>query len=178
MTKLTNRETQTDLVEVTVYHLEMLSANRRDVPRPSGKLQILDVESPSVSYYRFLYNAVGKDYRWLSRRKLTDEQLAEVIQHPDTKIFVLHVDGSPAGFAELDYRDGTNVELVQFGLMGDYHGRGLGTWFLNEIIRNVWTSSPRRFWLHTCTFDHPAALKLYQNAGFQLFKQEKLQREY
>jgi GNAT superfamily N-acetyltransferase len=166
------------LVDVTVSHLEMLSPPDREVRVPEGRLDVLEVTSPSVPYYRFLYDAVGQDYRWLSRRKMNDTELSAVIHHPDTRIFVLHVEGSPAGFAELDCRDASDIELVQFGLMGEYHGRGLGTWFLNWVIEHVWSAHPKRFWLHTCTFDHPAALKLYQKSGFQIFKEEQLKREY
>ncbi|MER0684083.1 GNAT family N-acetyltransferase, partial [Pseudomonas aeruginosa] len=28
-------------------------------------------------------------------------------------------------------------------------------------------------WVHTCTFDHPAALGNYQARGFRIFKQEE-----
>jgi hypothetical protein len=31
---------------------------------------------------------------------------------------------------------------------------------------------PRRFWLHTCTKDHPAALPNYLKAGFAVYKEE------
>ncbi|MBD3672558.1 MAG: GNAT family N-acetyltransferase [Planctomycetaceae bacterium] len=167
-----------DLVEVTVYHLEMREPGGREVSTPQGRIDVLEVDSPSVDYYRFLYDAVGRNYRWLSRRKMSDGELASVIQHPDTRMFVLHVDGAPAGFAELDGRNELDIELVQFGLLGEHHGRGLGTWFLNWVIREVWNQNPQRFWLHTCTFDHPAALKLYQKSGFQIFKEEQLRREY
>jgi hypothetical protein len=55
-----------------------------------------------VPYYRSLYDAVGKDYYWLSRRKMSDESLAAIIGDPADELHVLHVDGAPAGFAELD----------------------------------------------------------------------------
>lgn len=167
-----------DLVEVTVYHLEMRDPVENEVTAPQVRIDVLEVDSPAVDYYRFLYDAVGADYRWLSRRKMSDEDLARVIQHPETRMFVLHVEGSPAGFAELDCRNSQNIELVQFGLLGEYHGRGLGTWFLNWVIREVWSHNPERFWLHTCTFDHPAALGMYQKSGFVIFKEEQVQREY
>ncbi|MDB4637637.1 GNAT family N-acetyltransferase [Planctomycetaceae bacterium] len=167
-----------ELVDVTVFHLEMCSRPAREVRVPEGRLEVLEVASPAIAYYRFLYDAVGQDYRWLSRRKMSDTELAAVIHHPDTEMFVLHVDGCPAGFAELDCRDRNEIELVQFGLMGEYHGRGLGGWFLNWVIDTVWSRTPERFWLHTCTFDHPAALGMYQKAGFQIFKEEQLKREY
>lgn len=168
----------TELIDITVYYLEMLERPvELSVPERTG-VEILPVQLPSVEYYRFLYDAVGKDYRWLSRRKLTDEELKTIIQHPDNRMSVLHVAGSPAGFAELDCRDPVNVELVQFGLLGDYHGQKLGSWFLSWVIDSVWKQQAERFWLHTCSLDHPAALSMYQKAGFQLFRENHVQREY
>lgn len=87
------------------------------------------------------------------------------------------MDGSPAGFAELDRRRPGEVELVQFGLMGDFLGQGLGTWFLQWTIDRAWSYRPTRFWLHTCTLDHPAALSFYKKAGFAEYKREEIRRE-
>ena len=165
------------LVDVTVYDLEMLADPRRDVAPPRNGLTVLHAEKPSVPYYRFLYDAVGKEYNWLSRRKLSDDDLAAILNNPLNEVHVLHVDGSPAGFAELDRRKPDEVELVQFGLMSDFIGHGLGSWFLQWTIDRVWSYQPRRFWLHTCTLDHPAAVHTYKKAGFVQFREEKIRRE-
>jgi len=69
-------------VEVTVYYLEMLAASHRSVPARSDDLTVLHVQSPTVPYYRSLYNAVGKDFYWESRRKMSDEALAAIIGDP------------------------------------------------------------------------------------------------
>jgi GNAT superfamily N-acetyltransferase len=166
-----------EIVDVTVYYLEMLSPQQPDVPAPRDELAVLHAQSPSVPYYRFLYDAVGKDYNWLSRRKFSDAKLAAIIGDPQNELHVLHVDGSPAGFAELDRRQPEEVELVQFGLMSDFIGNGLGSWFLQWTIDKVWSYQPKRFWLHTCTLDHAAAVPTYKKAGFVQFKEEKIRRE-
>ena len=54
------------------------------------------------------------------------QSLAAVIGNPQNELHVLHVDGSPAGFAELDRRQPEEVELVQFGLMPDFIGTRAG----------------------------------------------------
>ncbi len=166
-----------ELVDVTVYYLEMLAPSHRSVPAPREGLTVMHVREPSVAYYRFLYQAVGSEYHWLSRRKLSDDELAGLLRDPRNELYVLHVDGSPAGFAELDRRQAGDVELVQFGLMPEYIGQGLGTWFLQWTIDRVWSDRPKRFWLHTCTLDHPAALAFYKKAGFVEFRQEAIRRE-
>ncbi len=166
-----------EMVDVTVFYLEMLSPSRRALPVLRDGLSVVHIPSPSVSDYRRLYNAVGQDYHWLSRRKLSDEELAAVIQNPRNELHVLHVAGIPAGFAELDRRQPDEVELVQFGLTREFIGQGLGKWFLQWTIDQAWSSQPRRFWLHTCTLDHPAALPNYLQAGFVLYREEAIRRE-
>jgi GNAT superfamily N-acetyltransferase len=165
------------MVDVTVYYLEMLAPPHRSVPAPRDGLSVLHVKSPTVPYYRTLYDAVGKEFYWLSRRKMSDEALAAVISDPADELHALHVDGTAAGFAELDRRKPDEIELVQFGLMREFIGQGLGKWFLQWTIDKAWCYKPKRFWLHTCTLDHPAALPNYTKAGFILYKQETIRRE-
>ena len=49
---------------------------------------------------------------------------------------------------------------------------------VKETSDKVWSERPKRFWLHTCNLDHPAALKLYQKVGFVLYDEENFRREY
>jgi GNAT superfamily N-acetyltransferase len=166
-----------EMVDVTVYYLEMLTPSHRVVSAPRRGLSVVHVESPSVPYYRSLYDAVGKEYYWLSRRKMSDQSLAEILCDPRNEIHALHVDGTPTGFAELDRRQPNEIELVQFGLIPDFIGQGLGKWFLQWTIDKAWSYGPKRFWLHTCSLDHPNALPNYAKAGFALYKQELIRRE-
>jgi GNAT superfamily N-acetyltransferase len=134
-------------------------------------LDIVHVSRPTVEYYRFLYDAVGKDYDWTSRKRLTDAELAAILSDPRDEVHVLLVERVPAGFAELDRRISDEIELVQFGLIPEHIGRGLGKWFLQWTIDKAWSYAPRRFWLHTCTKDHPAALPNYLKAGFTIYRE-------
>jgi GNAT superfamily N-acetyltransferase len=140
-------------------------------------LSVMHAQKPTVGYYRFLYNAVGGDYHWLSRQKLSDSELAIILSDPRDEVHVLYVDGTPAGFAELDRRNLGEIELVQFGLMREFIGLGLGKYFLQWTIDRAWSYQPRRFWLHTCTLDHAAALPNYLKAGFVIYKEETIKRE-
>lgn len=163
--------------EVTVFYLEMRSPSQRVVPAPHEGLSVEHIVSPTVSYYREIYNAVGRDYHWFSRGKLSDKALAALITDPRDELHVLHVDGKPAGFAELDRRQPGEIELVQFGLMPAYIGQGLGKWFLQWTVDKAWSYEPQRFWLHTCTLDHPAAVPNYLQAGFTEYRRETTQRD-
>jgi GNAT superfamily N-acetyltransferase len=165
------------LRDVRVFYLEMLSHAQRSVPAPRHDLSVVHAVKPTVAYYRSLYDAVGADYHWLSRKKLSDAELAVLLDDPRNEVHVLFAGGVPAGFAELDRRVPDDIELVQFGLMRDFIGQGLGKFFLQWAIDKAWSYSPRRFWLHTCTLDHPAALPNYLKSGFNLYKEAMIQRE-
>jgi GNAT superfamily N-acetyltransferase len=164
-------------MDVKVTYLQMFSRPSRVVPPPRDGLVVIHARKPTVRYYRFLYDAVGRQWQWLSRGKMSDEELASILNDPRDEVHVLHIDGVPAGFAELDRRVECEIELVQFGLAPEFIGQGLGKYFLQWTIDTAWSYAPRRFWLHTCTLDHPAALPNYQKAGFEIYKEEMTVRE-
>lgn len=92
-------------IEVATTYLEMLERPRPRQPRaPLEQIAVLHAERPTVSFYRYLYETVGAPWLWWERRRWSDEQLRETIQHPDVEITVLYVGGVPAGFVELDAR--------------------------------------------------------------------------
>lgn len=164
-------------IDVTVHYLEMCAPPHRAAPAPAAGVEVVRVLSPSVAHYRFLYDAVGRDLHWVDRKKLSDDELAAIVQDPANELYVLHVDGAPAGMAELDRRRRDEIELAYFGLMPEFRGRGLGRWLLDWIIDRAWSYAPRRLWLHTCTLDHPAALPLYRKAGFVPYREEACRQE-
>ena len=161
----------TRLIETTVTYLEMdQRPTRPTVAAPSGKLAILRAEKPTASFYRYLYDAVGEAWNWTDRRVIGDDALTAIIGDPKVEIYVLYVGGVPAGFAELDRRIEGEVELVYFGLLPDFAGRGLGRYFLDWALHAAWSSEPRRVWVHTCDLDDPRALPIYQRAGFAAYQ--------
>lgn len=157
----------TDTLDTTVTSLEMLSQpTRPSVAAPMGKLALLRLDPPTISFYRFLYGSVGGAWAWTERRLMDDDDLAETIMKETVEIYVLYSGGVPAGFAEIDRTEFDEVELAYFGLMPDFIGRGLGWYFINWAIDKCWSSNPKRVWVHTCDLDHPRALPNYQKAGF------------
>jgi GNAT superfamily N-acetyltransferase len=159
-------------MKITVYYLQMFAYPQRIVSPPRAGIDVVHSRMPTIAWYRFLYDAVGRDYDWSSRKKLSDVELSAIIHDPRDEIHVLLVDGVPAGFVELDCRVEGEIEIAQFGLMPEFIGQGLGKYFLQWTIDRAWSYSPRRLWLHTCTQDHPAALPNYLQAGFALYKEE------
>jgi GNAT superfamily N-acetyltransferase len=163
-------------MKVTTTYLQMFAHTPRVAP-PMAGVSVIHAKKPTVAFYRFLYNTVGKDYHWHSRGNRPDGELAALVQSPLNEVHVLHVNGTPAGFAELDRRSEGEIELIQFGLMPEFIGQGLGKFFLQWTIDKAWSYHPKRFWLHTCTLDHPAALPNYLKAGFTIYKEEMTHRE-
>jgi GNAT superfamily N-acetyltransferase len=155
----------------TITYLEMLArpATRR-VPAPSDKLALMRVENCTVSFYRYIYNAVGEPWLWFERRLYGDAELEKLIRKATIEIFVLYVGGVPAGFFELDTAPPRETKMLYFGLVPEFIGRRLGLFFLQAAIDRAWTARPiDRFWLHTSTYDHPRALGVYQRAGFVVY---------
>jgi GNAT superfamily N-acetyltransferase len=162
-------------VSTVVTYLEMTAEPSLHYPPPANvKLMLMRAERPSVAFYRFLYAAVGNEYTWVDRKRLSDAELAEIIQAGGVEVWVLYVAGCPAGYFEVDARNAATVELKYFGLIPDYHGMGLGKWFMAEAVRACWAHRPERVIVDTCTLDGPAALPLYQRMGFVPYdRQEK-----
>jgi hypothetical protein len=41
---------------------------------------------------------------------------------------------------------------------------------MEHTLAGAFRPGVRRVWLHTCTFDHPAAVRFYLRAGFRAWK--------
>lgn len=133
---------------------------------------IVRAVKPTVAFYHFLYNQVGKGYSWYNRLLMFDNELLKIIHHEQVEIYVLWVGGVPAGFAELDFRVLGEVEIAYFGIMEEFRGRKLGPRLLQWALHKAWSANPRRVWLHTCELDDKAALPMYLRAGFEKYDEQ------
>jgi len=162
-------------IDDTVTYLEMFERPpARPLPPPAGKLALMRAEACSVSFYRYLYETIGTPWVWFERRRMSDNALAAEIHKQTTEVFVLYVGGVPAGYFELNAAEARQTELCYFGLVPDFIGRRLGPFLLNAAIEQAWSRPIERFWVHTCTFDHPRALPLYQRAGFVVYARRQV----
>jgi len=161
-------------IAVTITYLEQRARPVLPTPpKPRCKIALLRAENPPVHFYRYLYRLVGDSCNWVSRRRMSDEELRTILQNPAIDLYVLYVDGVPGGFAEIDRTGDEFHEIKFFGLAPDFTGGGLGRFFLTHIIDLAWAAGPKSVRLETCTLDHPAALPLYQKFGFTVFDQRK-----
>ena len=162
----------------TITYLEMLARpTGRRPPAPVDKLALMQAENCTVSFYRYIYDAVGAPWLWFERRLIDDATLAAQISKPTIEIFVLYVRGVPAGYFELDTAAPRESKLCYFGLIPEFIGRRLGPYLLQAAIDQAWVRPLDRFWLHTSTFDHPKALRTYQQAGFVAYARRRVSFE-
>ncbi len=160
-------------IETVVTYLEMTHPPGKQVEPPANlKLILLKADKIPLHFYRYLYDAVGKGLHWVDRSGLSDAELAKSLHAQGVEIFVLYSRGAPAGYFEIDAQEADVAEIKYFGLIPDFRGRGIGKWFLAEAIAAAWSSSPKRVIVDTCTLDGPAALPLYQRAGFVPYARE------
>lgn len=154
----------------TIYYLQMLDRGElqaKDAPRG---LDISMVAPPAFEVNRRFYKDVGAKWQWTSRLPWSDQQWAAYVNRPQLQTWVAYLDGESAGYFELEAQDQGDVEIIYFGLLERYTGRGLGGAMLSEAVERAWSfGEVRRVWLHTCTGDHPAALANYRRRGFQLY---------
>lgn len=169
--KKTPSKAATRQIDTTVTFLSMdHPPTLRAMPPANLKLALMHVLDPTVSFYRYLYHEVGKDYYWVDRKALSDDQLAEAINADGVSVYVAYCAGNPAGYFEIDARDPQKVWLAYFGLLPEFQGMGIGKWLLSEAIRTAWTLKPQSMHVETCTLDAPHALALYQRMGFKPYE--------
>ncbi len=150
---------------VRVTYLELRRAPAAAAPVPEGLA--VARERPGPEAYLALYRAVGGPLRWDSREKLGRAALAELLASPALAIHVLRdATGAALGFCEFDRRGFPTLELTHFGLVPAAQGQRRGPWLLAHALGCEWRDGARRIWLHTDTWDHPAALAVYARAGF------------
>lgn len=163
----------TKTLPLTTYYLEML---RPDALRPKEApehFEIRRVELPCPEYNRFLYATVGWPWSWVDKLGWSFEQWRAHVSRPEFGTWVGYMSGTPAGYYELEQQPEGNVEIVYFGLLPDFTGRGLGGALLTSAITSAWQWGAKRVWVHTCSLDHPAALRNYQARGMQIYRTEE-----
>lgn len=151
-----------------VTYLEMRQP--ADLPEPAAGFAIERLATPDLDRYRRVFRAVGEDWLWFSRLRLSDAELAAILGHPEVDVFLLQAEGRDEGIAELDRRAFPDIEITFFGVTTRLIGRGAGRTLMRHALSAAWAHTPARVFLHTCTLDHPKALTFYQRAGFRAYR--------
>jgi GNAT superfamily N-acetyltransferase len=141
----------------------------RPGPLPDG-VTLSRMGAADTARFRALFAGIGQDIMWFSRLVIPDEALAALIGDPQVHSLALVRDGKDIGLLELDFRVTGECELSFFGLVPAEVGTGLGRFLMNEALDRAWSQPISRLWVHTCSFDHPAALGFYQRSGFRRYR--------
>jgi GNAT superfamily N-acetyltransferase len=167
------RATEPHLVTTYLHMTDPAQFQPSFVEPVSGQsLMIMQMHQTDVSFYRFLYNTVGEQWRWRDRRLMSDEELLAALSCEGCSVHVLYVNGTPAGYVELS-KNGDEVEIAYFGLRPSYMGNGLGKHLLSYGIARAWDSGAKRVIVHTCNLDAPQALSNYMKRGFHIYHTEQ-----
>lgn len=163
-------EVAPNMLATIVTCLEMTSKPSPRANPPADGLSVQRWTSPTLDEYRALYRKVGEDWLWMSRVVMDDGKLKAILDDPAVEIYAMVRNGERLGLLELDFRETGECELAFFGLDKSLIGSGAGRILMNAAIESAWTRPIQRFWVHTCNFDHPAALAFYQRSGFVAYK--------
>jgi GNAT superfamily N-acetyltransferase len=165
-------------IEVVRTYLELTEPGALcPAPSPEPRARVERVTGCPISFFRYLYVEVGRNYHWVDHLGWTDDEWRARLASPAVSLFLLTVAGAPAGYFELEQHPDGSVEVAYFGLLPEFLGRGLGKYLLSQAAEAAWALGPTRVWLHTCTLDDPAALPNYLARGFRPFKSETYETE-
>lgn len=155
-------------VAAVVTSLEMTDRPQTlSLPKFPRGYELAELDKFDISGYRALFRKIGQDWLWHSRLAMSDEELRQILNDPLDEIFALRHAGENIGLLELDFRQQGQCELAFFGVVSSEIGKGLGRALMNAAIERAWKRPIRRFWVHTCTLDHPGALAFYIRSGFR-----------
>lgn len=162
---------------VTRWYLEMRSpAAFRPAAKKIEGFRIERVMEPCPEINRFFYTAVGGDWYWIDKLNWNYAQWSAYVNRPGFHTWLAYLAGNPVGYFEL-LQEAGEVEIVYFGLLPQFVGRGLGGALLTAAIEQAWVMQPTRVLVDTCTLDGPAALQNYQARGFTVYDVETDERD-
>ena len=164
----------------TTYTLEMHSPGDLRPARLSlPGLRIERMRVPLPEFNKFLHTVVGYDYRWGGRTDWGQDEWTAYASRDNLHTWVAYVDGTPAGYCEMEKAIEGDVEIKSFGLLPAFIGQKLGGHLLTIAVERAWAPTAdggmgaTRVWLHTCTHDHPHALHNYTARGFRVVQTER-----
>jgi len=94
-------------------------------PARSPPWSLRQVETPPLDWFRNLYRRVGEQWLWISRTRMSDAELAAIVQSPPVEIYALGHEGRDEGLLELDFAS-----------------RGIAKSSLSESLKNLSEPAP------------------------------------
>jgi len=153
----------------TTYVLEMLSPDElrpKYADSPDLRIDRMKVRCPEFN--AFLHTIVGHDYRWGGHGDWGKSDWYDYVNRDEMETWVAYLWGTPAGYFELEKNSEGDVNILAFGLLPQFIGKGLGGHLLTKAIERAWEMGANRVQVGTCSHDHPHALKNYIARGFRI----------
>jgi ribosomal protein S18 acetylase RimI-like enzyme len=158
------------------FYLHIFSIN--DLIKSDYKqinLEVILEKKPKIDICKFFYKEVGRDFFWRDRLKWRDQDWLDYINNDFFKLYILKYNNKFAGYYELLYDPkNSSMEIPYFGIFKEFYGKGIGGYLLTHAILSSFEQKINKVWVHTCTLDHPNALKNYLARGMRIFKTEKI----
>ena len=158
----------------TTYRLEMLSPDEfrpKYVIFPDSRIELMEIKCPEFN--KFLHTVVGYDYRWGGRTNWSKDDWYKYVNRDEMETWVAYLSGGPAGYFEIEKDSEGNANILTFGLLPQFIGKGLGGHLLTRAIERAWEMGAKSVQVGTCSHDHPHALKNYLARGFRIRKTEQ-----
>ena len=161
---------------ISRFYLNIFSKKELKVSNCKEKnLEVFLEEKPTPDLCKFFYKEVGKDFFWRDRLKWSDQDWLDYINNDFFKLYILKKNNELAGYYELLYDPKiSSMEISYFGIFKEFFGKGIGGYLLTDAILTSFNQKADKVWVHTCTLDHPNALKNYLARGMKVFKTEKI----
>ncbi len=158
-------------VAAIVTFLEM-HAQPAPLPAPEAPhLSLRHVTAPETGWYRDLFRRIGEDWLWYSRLQMSEAQLAP---SSSARTWRSTRSRAPSRMAADRHRAGRSGisaprERRNWRFSGWWPakpGSGAGRLMMNLATARAFARPIRRFFVHTCTHDLPAAVGFYRKSGF------------
>ena len=163
------------MIPVQRNFLELKDLKNLKTNSTNKKKYLVKKIKPDFQLNKFFYKQVGKKHRWIDRLSWSDEKWINYISNKNLETYIICESEELVGFFELlNNPELQETEISYFGLLEEYIGKGIGGYALSVAIRKSFEKNIRRVWLHTCTLDHPNALKNYIARGMTIFKKENI----
>ena len=123
----------------TTYTLEMRDpGDLRPVRVSLPGLRIEHMRVPLPEFNKFLHTVVGYDYKWGGRSDWGKDEWIAYASRDALHTWVAYVDGTPAGYCEMEKATDGTVEIKSFGLLPAFIGQGLGGHLLTIAVERAW----------------------------------------
>ena len=167
------------MLKVQRFFLEIKKSDYNiDLDNNPSDIKIYLDSNKDININKFFYKQIGKDHYWRDRLLWSDKEWVKYVNNKNLQTWIMKINDSLVGFYEQELHGSKGeIELIQMGIMKEFHGRKLGSILLKHIIRNAFNANVRRLWVHTCSLDHKYALKNYLSRGFKIFKKEEINFE-